>query len=71
MSIGFVGIGRAKKVFALLGVSAAGAVRLRQSKVVRAKLNELGAAPRSCTIGIEACAAAASSARAPPGSVLI
>ena len=71
MSIGFIGIGRAKKVFALFGGSAAGAVRLRQPKVARAKLNELGAAPRPCTIGIEARSAAASSARAPPGSLLI
>ena len=49
MSIGFVEIGRAKKVLALLGVSAAGAVRLHQPKVARAEFKawelHLGHAP--------------------------
>ena len=58
MSIVFVGIDLAKNVFALHGVSAAGAVQLRQPKVARAKLNELVAALPPCTIGIEACSGA-------------
>ncbi len=58
MSIVFVGIDLAENVFALHGVSATGAVQLRQPKVARAKLNELVAALPVCTIGIEACSGA-------------
>ena len=58
MSIDFVGIDLAKKVFALHGVNAAGAVQLRQPKVARAKLNELVTALPPWTIEIEACSGA-------------
>ena len=58
MSIVFVGIDLAKNVFALHGLSAAGAVQLRQPKVERAKLDEWVAALPACTIGIEACSGA-------------
>ena len=64
MSIVFVGIDLAKNVFALHGVSAAGAVQLRQPEVARAKLNELVAALPPCTIGIEACAQVRTTGRA-------
>jgi transposase len=58
MAIVHVGIDLAKNVFALHGVSDAGAVQLRQPKVVRGKLNEVVAALPPCTIGIEACTGA-------------
>ena len=58
MSILYVGVDLAKNVFALHGVSATGAVQLRQPKVARAKLHELVAALPVCTIGIEACSGA-------------
>ena len=58
MSILYVGVDLAKNVFALHGVSATGAVQLRQPKVARAKLHELVAALPPCTIDIEACSGA-------------
>jgi transposase len=58
MTILTVGIDLAKNVFAVHGVDAAGAVQLRQPKVVRAKLNALVASLPPCTIGIEACSGA-------------
>ena len=58
MSIVCVGIDLAKNVFALHGVSATGAVQLRQPKVARGKLNEVVAALPPCIIGIEACSGA-------------
>jgi transposase len=58
MTIVCVGIDLAKNVFALHGVNEAGAVLLKQPKVVRAKLNALVASLPPCTIGIEACSGA-------------
>lgn len=58
MAIVTVGIDLAKNVFALHGVSATGALGLRQPKVARNKLNELVAALPPCTIGMEACSGA-------------
>ena len=58
MAIVTVGIDLAKNVFALHGVSDAGAVQLRQPKVARGKLNELVASLPPCTIGMEACSGA-------------
>ena len=63
LSILYVAIDLAKNVFALHGVSATGAVQLRQPKVARAKLHELVAALPVCTIGIEACSGALHGAR--------
>jgi transposase len=58
MSIVYVGIDLAKNVFALHGVTEAGAVGLKQPKVARARLNALVASLPPCTIGIEACSGA-------------
>ena len=58
MAIVTVGIDLAKNVFALHGVSDAGAVQLRQPKVTRGKLSELVASLPPCTIGMEACSGA-------------
>ena len=58
MSILYVGVDLAKNVFALHGVSATGALQLRQPKAARAKLHELVAALPACTIGIEVCSGA-------------
>jgi transposase len=58
MAIVYAGIDLAKNVFALHGVNEAGAVKLKQPKVARAKLNELVATLPPCVIGMEACSGA-------------
>ena len=58
MTIIATGIDLAKNVFAVHGVSAAGAVQLRQPKVARAKLNALIASLPPGVIGMEACSGA-------------
>jgi transposase len=58
MAIVYAGIDLAKNVFALHGVNETGAVKLKQPKVARAKLNELVAALPPCVIGMEACSGA-------------
>jgi hypothetical protein len=52
------GIDLAKNIFAVHGVNQAGAVRLRQPKVARAKLGAMIAALPPGVIGMEACSGA-------------
>ena len=54
MSILYVGIDLAKNVFAVHGVNEAGAAKLLQPKVSRAKLHALIASLPPCVIGMEA-----------------
>jgi transposase len=58
MTIIATGIDLAKNVFAVHGVSGAGAVVLREPKVARAKLNALIAGLPPSVIGMEACSGA-------------
>jgi len=58
MTIIATGIDLAKNVFAVHGVSAGGAVQMRQPKVARGKLNALIASLPPGVVGMEACSGA-------------